>query len=85
MQNTIEIQCPREIMLDLHLNEDEFGDLVKETSAITLFRDGRITSGMAAAWLGIPRVRFLLKAMQDESVVLLCDTDHEFARETSLL
>ncbi len=85
MQNTIQIQCPSEIMLDLHLNEDEFGDLVKETSAITLFRDGRITSGMAAAWLDVPRVHFLLKAMQDESVSLLCNTDDEFARETSLL
>jgi len=85
MLHTIEIQCPSEMMLDLHLNEDEFGALVKETSAITLFRDGRITSGMAAAWLGIPRVRFLLKAMQDESVELLCNTDHEFAREISLL
>jgi len=85
MQNTIEIQYPSEIMLDLHLNEDEFGDLIKETSAVTLFRDGRITSGMAAAWLGIPRVRFLLKAMQDESVALLCDTNEEFIRETSLL
>lgn len=68
-------------MLDLHLNEEEFGNLIKETSAITLFRDGRITSGMAAAWLGMPRVQ----AMQDDSVALLCDTNEEFARETSLL
>ena len=85
MQHTIEIQCPSEIMLDLHLNEDELGKLIKETSAISLFREGRITSGMAAAWLGISRVRFLLKAMQDENVTLLSNTDHDFARETSLL
>ena len=73
------------MMLDLHLDADEFGDLIKEISAITLFRDGRITSGMAAAWLGIPRVRFLLRAMEDDSVALLSDTDDEFSRETSLL
>jgi len=83
MQKTIEIQCPPEIMLELHLNAEEFADLIRETSAIALFRDGRISSGMAAAWLGIPRVRFLLKAMQDQSVALLSDTDDDFCKEIS--
>ena len=34
------------------------GDLVKETSAIMLFRDGRITSGMAASMAGHPARAF---------------------------
>jgi len=85
MQKTIEVQCPAEILLDLHMNPEEFGSLIRETSAFALFRDGRISSGMAAAWLGIPRVNFLLKAMQNHDVSLLSNTDEEFNRETSLL
>lgn len=85
MQNTIEIECPREILLGLHLDADQFAALVKEEAAVALFREGRLSSGMAANWLGLPRAHFLLKAMQAGGASLLDNNEDDFLRETSLL
>lgn len=85
MQNTIEITCPQEILLGLHLDANQFADLVKEETAVALFREGRLSSGMAASWLGVPRAHFLLKAMQTGGASLLENNEDDFLRETSLL
>lgn len=85
MQNTIEIACPQEILLGLHLDAEQFADLVKEEAAIALFREGRLSSGMAASWLGMPRAHFLLKAMRTGGASLLENNEDDFLRETSLL
>ena len=85
MQNTIEIACPTEILLGLHLDAKQFGDLVKAEAAIALFREGHLSSGMAANWLRVPRAHFLLKAMQAGGANLLDNNEDEFLRETSLL
>ena len=85
MQTVISIRCPPEILLGLHLDSEQFAETIKMQSAIALFREGKLTSGMAARWLNIPRVHFLLKAMQDGSATLLQDSEDDFARETSLL
>ena len=85
MQKIIEISCPQEILLGLHMDADQFAGLLKEETAIALFREGRLSSGMAASWLGVPRVHFLLKAMQSGGASLLENNDDDFLRETSLL
>lgn len=85
MQNSIAINCPPEILLGLHLNADQFAALVQEEAAIALFREGRLSSGMAANWLGVPRVHFLLKAMQSGGGSLLENNEDDFNREISLL
>ncbi len=85
MQNVIAIDCPQEILLGLHLDADQFGELVKLETAIALFREGKLTSGMAARWLNIPRAHFLLKAMHEGAASLLENNEDDFARETSLL
>ena len=84
-EKVIEFECPEEILLGLHLSARQFGDLVKHQSAITLFRESKLTSGMAARWLGIPRIHFLLNAMQQSGISLLHDDSEDFAIETSLL
>jgi hypothetical protein len=84
MQHIIKIDCPQEILLGLHLDVGEFAGLVKLEAAIALFRDGKLSSGMAARWLDMPRIHFLLKAMQDGDATLLDDNDDDYARETSL-
>ncbi len=73
------------MLLGLHLDAGQFADLVKEEAAIALFRDGRLSSGMAASWLGVPRAHFLLKAMQTGGANLLENNEDDFLRETSLL
>lgn len=84
MKNTIEIECPPEILMGLHLDAQRFAELVKLQSATALFRDGKLSSGMAARWCGVPRVHFLLQAMQS-GAKLLDNTDDDFVRETALL
>ena len=85
MKHTIEIDCPPEILMGLHLDAKRFADLIKLQSATTLFREGKLSSGMAARWCGVPRVYFLLQAMQSGGATLLDDNDDDFARETALL
>ncbi len=85
MHKLIEIDCPEEILQDLHLDADEFAELVKLETAMKLFREGKLSSGMASRWLNMPRIHFLLKAMQQGEATLLQDNEDDFARETSLL
>jgi hypothetical protein len=51
MQATIELDCPEELLLGLHVSAEEFRDEVKlrVCAAVALFREGRIYSGLAAA------------------------------------
>lgn len=84
MKQTIEIDCPPEILMGLHLDAQRFGDLIKLQSATALFKEGRLSSGMAARWCGVPRVLFLMQAMQS-GARLLQDNEDDFARETALL
>jgi len=85
MKNTIEIDCPPEILMGLHLDAKQFGDLIKLQAATALFKEGKLSSGMAARWCGMPRVHFLMNAMRSAGATLLDDTDDDLARETALL
>ena len=85
MYNIIEIQCPQEILLGLHLDAEQFASLVRQEAAMALFRDGKLSSGMAARWLGISRSYFLLKAMKEGGASLLENNKDDFDREISLL
>jgi len=49
MQSAIPITCPKEILLGLHKDAQQFAALLKEQSAMALFREGRLSSGMAAS------------------------------------
>ena len=84
MKNTIEIECPPEILMGLHMDSQRFADLIKLQSATALFREGKLSSGMAARWCGLPRVHFLLHVMQS-GAVLMDNNDDDFTRETALL
>ncbi|RFO94737.1 hypothetical protein DIC66_21915 [Rhodoferax lacus] len=84
MKNTVEIEFPPEILIGLHLDAQRFGDLIKLQSATALFKEGKLTSGMAAKWCGIPRAHFLLQAMQ-AGATLLDNNEDDFTRETALL
>lgn len=85
MKNVIEIDYPQEILLGLHLDAAQFANLVKTETAVALFREGKLSSGMAARWLNMPRALFLLKAMQGGAATLLRDNEDDFNREISLL
>ncbi|NOU13542.1 MAG: UPF0175 family protein [Methylococcaceae bacterium] len=84
MQKTVTIDCPAEILLGLHLNAEDFAEYLKKQAAINLFKEGKLSSGTAASWLGIERVAFLRMAF-DAGATLLEDTKDDFVRETALL
>lgn len=84
MNQTVATDCPAEILLSLHMNAEGLAGFMKEHTAITLFREGRLSSCTAAAWLAMPRVVFLQRAMA-AGAVLLEDSADDLARETSLL
>lgn len=83
MQNVIEIECPSELLIGLNTNAEDMAQLVRREAAFGLFRDGRISSGVASRWLGVPRVTFLMDAMRQD-IVLLEDSDDDFRRESQL-
>lgn len=83
MRNIVEIECPPELLLGLHTNAEQFAVRLKREAAYNLFRDGAISSGIAARWLGMPRTAFLLDAMQ-HGATLLDNSEDDFRRETDL-
>ena len=82
--STITIECPSEVLLELHVNAEELADLMTVTAAIELFRRGRLSSGLAASWVGQERMPFLMKAME-QGASLLDQGEADFRRETSLM
>jgi len=81
---SITIDCPSEVLLELHVSDDELAALLKETVALELFRKGRLSSGLAARWAGQDRIPFLMKAME-QGASLLDQGEADFRRETSLI
>ena len=84
MQNTVQIQCPTELLISLQMNSETFAEIIKLQTAIALFKQGKISSGMAAKWLEIPRINFLMQAM-DAGAELLENSEDDFLRETAFL
>jgi hypothetical protein len=83
MRNIVEIECPPELLIGLHTNAEQFAERVKREAAYNLFRDGAISSGVAANWLGIPRTAFLFDAMR-HGATLLDNSEDDFRREKNL-
>lgn len=84
MQNNITIDCPQELLIGLHVSAEQFAEMVKSEAAIALFKEGKISSGLAARWLGISRAVFLFKAMES-GATLLEDSQDDYRREAALL
>jgi hypothetical protein len=84
MSTYVEIEYPPEVLLELHVTPEGLAGLLKQKGALALFREGRLSSGLAARWTGMPRARFLLEAMA-AGAVLGEDSADEARRETGLL
>jgi predicted HTH domain antitoxin len=84
MEKVMRIECPAELLLGLHVNIERLAEMVKLEAAVALFKQGKISSGMAAKWLDMPRAVFLVQAME-QGAALLEDSTDDFRRETLLL
>ncbi len=72
------------MVIGLGNNTEGLAKIVKLEAAIALFKKGKISSGMAAKWLDIPRATFLFKAME-QGAELLEDSADDFRREILLI
>lgn len=84
MERVMRIECPAELLLGLHVNIERLAEMVKLEAAVALFKKGKISSGMAAKWLDMPRTVFLVQAME-QGAALLENSADDFRRETQLL
>lgn len=64
MNNVISFECPQELLIGLHFDARQFAEYVQFETSVALFKEGKMSSGMAARWLGIPRIQFLLRAFE---------------------
>ena len=80
---SISVDCPPEVLLELHVSPGEMADVLKEKAALALFSEGQISSGLAARWVGQPRAAFLMAAMAP-GARLLDQGDVDYRRESSL-
>jgi len=84
METNITVECPVELLVGLHVNAEGMSEMMKRKTAIALFKEGKISSGMAAKWLDLPRVVFLAEALA-AGAELLEDSRDDYRRETALL
>jgi len=82
-EKPVPVPCPPEVLLELHMSPEELAELVKEKAALALFREGSLSSGLAARWVGQPRALFLMKAMA-QGARLLDQGQIDYERETAL-
>lgn len=78
-ESTIEIRVPQSL-LEYGLRTEEIQLRVAEWLAISLFIEGRVTSGKAASLLGLNRVQFL-QMLRQRGVNYVDFTTEEVAEE----
>lgn len=84
MHTSAAIDVPEEVLLSTQMSAEGIGERAKIETALALYREGRLSSGLAAKWVGESRVHFLLRASA-AGVSLLGDTRDDFERERHLL
>ncbi len=84
MQTTATLEFPEEILACTHLSAERLAERAKQETALALYREGRLSSGLAAKWLGESRAGFLHRAFA-AGIPLLDDTQDDFERERGLL
>jgi predicted HTH domain antitoxin len=84
MHTTAAMDVPEEILFSTQLTAERLVERAKLEAALALYREGRLSSGLAAKWLGESRVSFLHRAFA-AGIPLLDDSLDDFDRERGLL
>ena len=80
MQTSGAIDVPEEVLFGTQMSAEGIGERAKIETALALYREGRLSSGLAAKWVGESRANFLLRASA-AGIPLLSDTRDDFERE----
>ncbi len=84
MHTTVELHVPEEILASTQLTVERLAERAKLEAALALYREGRLSSGLAAKWIGESRVTFLHRACA-AGITLLDDSMDDYERERGLL
>ena len=84
MHTTAAMEFPEEVLVSTQLSAEQLAERAKLETALALYREGRLSSGLAAKWVGEPRVSFLLRACA-AGIPFLDDSRDDFERERNLL
>jgi predicted HTH domain antitoxin len=74
MVQDIAVTYPEALAFSLKMQDEEFGREMKTLSMVKLYELGKVSSGMAAKVLGIPRISFL-ELLSDYHVSVFADAD----------
>ena len=77
---TIEIQCPDEILISLKEDAATFSRDLRLTAAVKFYEMGRLSSGRAAEFAGLPRLVFL-RRLADFGVPIIDESRDELAED----
>ncbi len=80
----VTIDIPDETVLALRLPPGEAAAALRMAAAAKLYELGKLSSGVAAALAGVPRVVFLAK-LADYGVDTFDMSEEQFAKETRLV
>lgn len=72
---TLSIKYPEAVLATLNLSPETFEQEAKIALAVKLYEMGRLTSGQAAALVGMPRVAFLLSCPHYGAVTVQWDKE----------
>jgi predicted HTH domain antitoxin len=72
MDQNIAVHYPEVLAFSLKMQDEEFSREMKTLSMVKLYELGKVSSGMAARVLGIPRVAFL-DVLSDYHVSIFAD------------
>ena len=84
MHTSASLEFPEEVLASTQLSAERLAERAKLETALALYREGRLSSGLAAKWVGEPRVSFLIRACA-AGIPLLDDSLDDLERERGLL
>ena len=84
MHTTAALEFPAEVLASTQLSAERLAVRAVLETALALYRDGQLSSGIAARWVGESRVSFLIRASA-AGIPLLDDSVDDFQRERGIL
>ncbi len=81
---SVVLELPRDLVGAIDVPQVQLGDHLQELIALELFREGRISSGKGAEWLGISKIEFI-QLLAQHGIAYFTESPEELAAEVGAL